>query len=154
GHGTGDHRFQHLGCDHDRLAGAARVARHLLLQPGYLLDRHLDAEIAARHHQCIGLVQDLAEPVDRLRLLDLGHNGSPSARDLLRLGDIFGPLDEGERHPIDTGVEPRFEIGTILWRQRREWDRRVGQAYALAVAELAADLHARENTLAVRLERD
>src|ERR1700674_2799660 len=46
--------------------------------------RHLDAEIAARHHQGIGQIQDLGQPGDRLRLLDLGHHHGAAARDLLR----------------------------------------------------------------------
>src|SRR5580692_4338718 len=49
----------------------ARRARHLLLHAGHFLERHLDAKIAARHHQGVGQVQDLVQPVHRLRLLDL-----------------------------------------------------------------------------------
>ena len=49
-----------------------------------------------------------ASRVDRLRLLDLGHHGGAAARDLLRLRDVLGPLDEGERDPVDAGVERRL----------------------------------------------
>ena len=111
-------------------------AGHLLLQPRHLLERHLDPEVAARHHQCIGELQDLAEPMHGLRLLDLGHDGGAAARDLLRLGDVFRALDEGERHPVDAGVERSIEIGAVLLRQRRERHRRVGKAYAFAVRNL------------------
>jgi hypothetical protein len=34
-----------------------------------------NAEIAARHHQRVGKVDDLIEPQHRLRFLDLGHHG-------------------------------------------------------------------------------
>ena len=50
------------------------AARHELLDARHLFERHLDAEIAARHHQRVGEVEDLVEPVHRLRLLDLGHH--------------------------------------------------------------------------------
>ena len=40
-HRARDHRFQHLGCDDGRLAGAAAGTRHLLLHAGHLFERHL-----------------------------------------------------------------------------------------------------------------
>ena len=55
-----DHRFQHLGRHHHRLAGAARHPRHLLLQARHPLQRQFDAEIATRHHQRVGDLDDLA----------------------------------------------------------------------------------------------
>ena len=113
-HRARDHRFEHLGRDHDRLAGAARRARHLLLHARHLFERHLDAEVAARHHQRIGEIEDLVEPMHRLRLLDLGHDGGAAARDLLGFGDVLRPLDEGERHPVDAGVERGLEVGAVL----------------------------------------
>ena len=68
-----------------------------------------------------------------LRLFDLGHDGGAAARDLLGLGDVFRTLDEGERHPVDAGVERGVEIGAVLFRQRRERHRGVGKADAFAV---------------------
>ena len=94
GTGAADHRFQHLRRHDHRLAGDAAGARHLLLHAGHFLQRHLHAEIAARHHQRVGEVDDFGEPVHRLRLLDLGHHRRAPARDLLGLGDVFRPLDE------------------------------------------------------------
>ncbi len=76
-HRRGDHRFQHLRGDHHRLAGAARRAGDLLLDAGHGFERHLDAEIAARHHQRVGQLDDLGEPRHGLRLLDLGHAAAP-----------------------------------------------------------------------------
>ena len=127
-HRRSDHRFQHLGRDHHRLAGRARGARHLLLDAGHLFERHFDAEIAARHHQRVGELDDLVEPLHRLRLLDLGHHGGAAARDLLGLGDVLGPLHEGQRDPVDAGVERRLEIGAVLVGERgeREWSSRAG----------------------------
>ena len=117
-HRACDHRFQHLGRDNHRLAGVAAGARHFLLHARHFLQRHLDAEIAARHHQRVGEVENVVQSRHRLRLLDLGHHRSAAARDLLRLGDVFRPLDEGERDPIDAGIERCFEIGEVLRRQR------------------------------------
>ena len=88
-------------------------------------------------------LDDLVEPGHRLRLLDLRHHGGAAAGDLLRLGDVLGPLHERQRHPVDAGVERGFEVGAVLRRQRRDRDRGVGQAHALAVRQLAGDLDAR-----------
>ena len=146
-HRARDHRFQHLRGDDDRLAGAAAGARHFLLHAGHFFQRHLDAEIAARHHQRVGEIEDVVEPRHRLRLLDLGHHRGAAAGDLLRLGDVFRALDERQRHPIDAGIERRFEVGEILRRQRRDRHDGVGQADALAVRDFAADLDARDDAL-------
>ena len=151
---TRDHGFEHLSRDDDWLTGAAGHARHLLLQPGHLFDRHFDAKVAARHHQCIDEIQDLAEAIDCLRLLNLGHDGGPATRDLLGLCDIVGPLDEGERNPVDTGIEARFQIRAVLCRHRRERHRGIGHADAFAVGQFSADLDPRENAMAVRLNDD
>ena len=53
-HRARDHAFEHLRRHHHRLAGAARGAGDLLLDARHLLQRHLHAEIAARHHQRVG----------------------------------------------------------------------------------------------------
>ena len=140
-----DHRFEHLGRDDHRLAGAARGARDPLLDAGDPFERHLHAEIAARHHQRIGKVDDRVEPLDRLRLLDLGHHRGAAARDLLDLGQVLGALHEGQRHPVDPGIERGLEVGAVLLGQRAEVDGRIGHAHALAVGEPGAglDLHGR-----------
>ena len=113
-----DHRFQHLGRDYDRLAGEPGRARHLLLHAGHLFQRHFDAEVAARHHQRVGDVEDFVKPLHGLRLLDLGHDGRAAARDLLRLGDVLGTLDERKRDPVDAGFERGFEVGAVFVGQR------------------------------------
>ena len=153
-HRARDHRFQHLGRDHHRLAGAAAQPRHFLLHAGHFFQRHFDAEIAARHHQRVGEFENVAEPGDRLRLFDLGHHGGAAARDLLGLGDVFRPLNEGQRDPVDAGIERGFEIGDVLRRQRRHRNDGVGQADALAVRHFAADFDPRDDALRRDVGRD
>ena len=142
-----DHRFQHLRGDDHRLAGLAAGPRHLLLHGRHFLQRHFHAEIAARHHQRVGKLQDLGKPLDRLRLFDLGHHRGAAARDLLGFRDVLRPLDEGQRHPVDAGGERGFEIGAVLLVQRGKRNGGVGQADALAVGQPPADLDARGDAL-------
>ncbi len=136
-----DHRFQHLRGDHHRLAGIARRAGDLLLQAGDLLHRHLHAEIAARHHDGVGEIDDLLEMIERRRLLDLGHHRGAAARELARLGDVLGALHEGQRDPGDAERQGELDVGAVLLGHGAERQHGVGQADALAAAEHAARHH-------------
>ena len=79
---------------------ALRAARVICFcRPGTFSTRHLDAEIAARHHDSVGEVDDRLEVIESRRLLDLGHDRRAAARELAGLGDVLGPLHEGERDP-------------------------------------------------------
>ena len=49
-----DHRLQHLGRRDHRLADAHAEADDLLLQVRHVLEREVDAEVAARDHQRVG----------------------------------------------------------------------------------------------------
>ena len=151
-HRRGDHRFEHLRGDDDRLAETARDARDPLLQPGHFLDWHFDAEIAARHHQRVGNFHDLVEPRNGLRLLDLGENGGPPAHDLLHLRNVIGALHEGDRDPVDALMQGGVKIRAVLGRHRRHRDFRVGQAHALAVGHAPANID--DNDRAVRRRLD
>ena len=57
-----------------------------LLQRRHLLRRQLDAEIAARDHHAVAQLDDLLEPLDRRRLLDLGEQRRLAADQPARLG--------------------------------------------------------------------
>jgi hypothetical protein len=69
-----------------RRAGAG----DLLLDAWHRLQRHLDAEVAARNHQRVGQFDDLGQPGDGLRLFDLGHDQRPAASDLARFRESSG----------------------------------------------------------------
>jgi hypothetical protein len=109
-----DHRFQHLRGDHHRFAGAAARARHLFLHAGHFFQRHFHAEISARDHQCVGEIHDFVEAMDRLGLFDLGHDCGTATCDLLCLGEVFRPLDERQRHPVDAGFERCFKVRPVF----------------------------------------
>ena len=154
GHRAADHGFQHLGCYHHRLAGPTRGAGHQLLHAGHFFQRHFHAEIAACDHERIGNFDDLAQAMHRLGLFDLGHHRRPAASDFLGLRNVFGPLDEGERNPVDPGVKRRFEVGAVLLHEGRERNDSIGQAHALAIGELSADFHPRDDALSFDLDGD
>jgi hypothetical protein len=109
------------------------------LHPGHLLERHLDPQIAAGDHESIRDLHDLVETRERLRFLELRHDERLAAGDLAHLRHVVRALHEGERDPIDPGIERRFQIGPVLFRHGGNGNRRVGQAHALAVRDLARD---------------
>ena len=84
----------------------------------------------------------------------LARNAGAAARDLARLGQILGALDEGERDPVHMRVERRVQILAVLLRQRADGNGGVGNRNALAVGELAADLDAGRGARRVALGHD
>lgn len=61
GAGVRDHRLEHLGGGDHRLAMPVGALDQSLLHERYLLERQLDAEVTARHHQGVGHLDDLIE---------------------------------------------------------------------------------------------
>src|SRR3954453_20393121 len=150
-HRARDHRFEHLGRDHHRLAEAARGAGDALLQARHLLERHLDAEVAAGDHDGVVGVEDVVEPADRLRLLELRHDERAPACHLAPLRHVLRPRDEGHADPVDAGVDRRFEVGAVLLGHGRDRDLGVGQVHALAVRDPAADRDPRDGAPGLHL---
>ncbi len=136
----GDHRFEHLGRHHDRLALQPGAAGDALLQARHLFQGQFHAKVAARHHQPVGNGDDLVEAGDGLRFLDLRHHECAPGDHGLHLRHVIGPLDERSGDPIDADLQRRQEVGVVLGCHGGDRDLRVGQADALARGDWAADL--------------
>ena len=67
----GDHRVEHLRRGDRRARERAGQREQALLDHRHLLDRHLDAEVAAGDHHAVGRADDLLRALDGLGLLDL-----------------------------------------------------------------------------------
>ena len=105
-------------------------------------DADLDAEVAARDHDRVGLGEDLVEHVDRLGLLDLGDHLRVRARlldQLAQLADVGGRAHERERDVVDPELQRELEVADVLRRQRRDRQRDAGKVHALVRADHAAD---------------
>ena len=114
GHGALDHGFQHLRGDDHRLAGAAAAAHGALLDRGHLFGRQFHAQVAARHHQRVGLGDDLVQPLDRRGLLQLGDDAGAVADPFAGLDDVLGPLHEGQRDPVGAQRQRRVQVAQVL----------------------------------------
>ncbi len=112
----------------------------LLLPAGHLLGRHLHAEVAARHHDAVAKLDQLVQAVERGGLFDLGHDGGAIVDQLLGVHHVLGPLDEGQRHPIDAQVEAEQQVLPVLLGDRRNRQDDARDIDALAVAQGSANL--------------
>ena len=149
----GDHRFEHLGRDHHRLAELARAGDDLVLQRRHLLGRKLDAEVAARDHHRVGQRDDVVQAIDRRRLLDLGEQRRALAdqrRALRRRPRAAGRTTERSSRRAARARTARSSrslsvsagIGTT----------HVGDVDALVVGDRAADLDFGDDPVVVGLE--
>ena len=125
----------------------------LLLHARHLLERHLEAEIAARDHHALRDPQDGVEVVDRGRTLDLGDERRRAAGpldDLARTSDIFRRLHEAQRHEVHAEAQAELQVVDVFVGQRRRRQRHAGSVDALVPAERSAvdddDLEARRGS--------
>ena len=109
--------------------------------PGHFLDRHFDAEIAARHHDAVGRRDNVIEIGDGGRLLDLGEDGGACADQPAHLVHVVGALHERQRYPIDAELQRVREVDFVLFRQWADGEQRVRHRDALARRQHAAGRH-------------
>ena len=122
---------------------ARRAARVICFwMPGHLLERHLDAEIAARHHQRVGELDDLGEPLTACGFSILAITPARPRAIFLASAMSSGRWTKESAIQSTPASSAASRSERSLAVRRRERDRRVGKADALAVGELAADLDA------------
>jgi hypothetical protein len=113
-----DHRLQHLGRDDHRHLRAAGLADDLLLDVRHVLERHVDAEVAARDHHRVDLGQDARQVVDDLVPLELGDDGQVGGgfvpQELAHLVDIGRRAHERDRDVVDPVAQPEVQVLAIL----------------------------------------
>ena len=118
GHWRVDHRLQHLRGDDHRLARAPTLAYRASLDARHFLGRQFDAQVAARDHHGVRLVDDGVECLHRRRFFQLGHDAGAAAGQRARFVQVFRALHERERQPLDPELQRELEIAPILLCQR------------------------------------
>ena len=112
------------------------------------LQRHLDAQVATRHHDGVALVEDLVPVVEGLLALDLGDDQRDRVLGAELLADHLGRVVADLAHALGRAHEaggdivhvvpqPVSEVRSVLGRHGRQVDDAAWQVDALARTELA-----------------
>ena len=136
-----DHRLEHLRRRDHRLEILRRAADDVLLNRGNLLRRNFNAQIAARHHDAVGGLQNAVEMLDGLRLFELGDDPGLAAigrNAIAHQAHIFRGAHKRNGDRVHAILERKLEILRILFGQRRNAHRNAGQIDALVFAQHAA----------------
>ena len=114
------HRLEHLRGDDHRTAGSPGAADDFLLDARDLLERHLEAEIAARHHHARATARESrpgsSTAAGRSILAISGTLPPRLVHQLARPPQIVRGLHEAQRNVIDAELEAEPQVGGILRR--------------------------------------
>ena len=100
----------------------SRAPDDLLLHARHLLERHLETEVAARHHDALRDLEDGREVAHGGRSLDLCDERDHAAgriHDVAGRGHVLGGLDKAQRDEVDAQLKPEPQVGGILRRSRQ-----------------------------------
>src|SRR5882762_8395045 len=84
-----------------------------LLDQRHALERHLHAQVPAGDHHPFGKLRDLVDPIDGLRLLQLGDHGR-GGRVSLDQPDVVGVAHEAHGHVVDLVLETELEVMSFV----------------------------------------
>ena len=133
----------------------ARAARDdRLLDPRHMLERTLEAEIAARDHHAVGRRRgsrrDARAPAGRSIFAISGTSAPGAIGNRSRREDIVRRLHEAERDQVDAELEAESQVLFVLRRHRAGRQPHAGRVDALVLAERAAVDDARHELVAAR----
>src|SRR5712691_5411030 len=137
----GDHRLEHLGGGNNWHAGAVRAVDDLLLYGRQLAEAQLDPQVAARNHDRVCHLEDVAQLAYRLHFLELGDDrrvAFESGEVLLAHEHVVRPSDERQGHVIDTDLDRELQVADVLVGERGQRWGTAWHRHALALAEQAA----------------
>jgi hypothetical protein len=130
---------------------ASRAADHVPLDDRHLLERHLETEIAARHHDRVHEGENARQVGDDLRALELRDDGQARPlleEELAHLLDVGGRAHERHGDVVHAVLDPEAEIVLVLGRETGNRQRQPRQRHTLVVGHDSAGRDA-----AVRLAR-
>ena len=133
-----------------------RLSDDVLLQASQRGVAHLDAEIAARHHQRVRGINDTRELRDRLVPFDLGDDAHVAATGFAqqptRKMDVICIADERQCHVVGALRRDEVDVLAVLVGERRRRDAAALSVHTFAVREFAADGDAGADAAAPHLE--
>src|SRR5262245_18082980 len=138
------HRFEHLRCSDDWLAGDAGSGDELFLQDRHLLDRNFYAKVAARHHDAVTCVQDIIEVPDGVYPFYFGdEEGLLAGR--IRCGahsfHVTASLHERLAHGVHSLLQRKLQTSTVVLGKGTDSESDSGQIQALFGTQFATHRH-------------
>ena len=156
-----DHRVEHLRGHDDGLLRLNALADEHALDERDALNGHLDAEVAASHHDAVYAVKYLVNVVDALLVLNLGNDldwAVVCVEDVLNLLDIFCAAHERVGDEVELVLNGPKDEALVLLGERRQLDAHARDVDALApILDAAAVLNGADEVVAllrVDVERD
>ncbi len=136
------HRLEHLRRGNDNFARLIALIDHHLLQRRNLAERYFHAEIAARHHDAVALLDNLGQIVYSLAVLNFTDNlDRPAAvvlQEFPKLPHIVRAAHKGSRNKIDLLFNAEQNILLVNRRKVRHRNADIRNVDALMIAHLSA----------------
>ncbi len=126
--------------DDDGPADAQACLDDAALHDGQFFVRNFDAQIAARHHDGVGFVDDGLQIGDGLLVFNLGDDERMRfafCKHFPELEQVAGFAHEGQRDEIHSEFEAKLDVLDVLGGERRQADFDAGQVDVAPAAELA-----------------
>ena len=141
---VGNHRMEHLRSHDDRLMMLNTFADNHTLNARNALHRHLDAKVAACHHDAIAGLDDLINVVDALLVFNLRDNldvGVMLVENLLHLLHIGRRAHETVGDEVDVFVDGQQNVAAVALGECGQVDMLAGHVDALVGAQHAVVLY-------------
>ena len=112
-----------------------------LLNGGNLFRRNFYAQVAARHHDAVGDLENGVEMLDRLRLFQLGDDPgveTEGGHAVAHQAHVFGRAHKRDGDGVDAVLKRELQIPGVLLRQRGCAHQHAGKIDAFVLAQQAA----------------
>ena len=147
-----DHGLQHLRGGDDRFSPPVGPAHDVLLHDRDSFDGHFHAQIAARDHDAVRRVENLVEPLQRARTLDLRDEKRFVAQLACRRAHglhVRGAFNKGLADRVHAMLQREFQTLAIPLRERADAEIDAREVQSFARAQFAThDDHAHHFTAA------
>src|SRR5262249_48010747 len=111
------HRLEHLRGDDDRHLGRVRLPDDLLLDVRHVLERDVDAQVAAGDHHRVDGAEDGRKVVEHLVAFELGDEGNVGAlrvEEAAHFADVGGGAHERHGDEVHALLDPEPEVLDVL----------------------------------------
>ena len=140
-----NHALQHLCGYDDGLVRTNRLVDQQTLDAGDTFLRHLDAQVAAGHHDAVGRLENFLNVVHPFLILYFCNDADVAVllvEQTAHRHDILARTDETVSDEVDSGFDGKINVLAVAVGERRQLDALSRHIHAFARAQRAVVLHA------------